>query len=147
MKCETYNQFSVLCQACNYPQKIACSKKVEETSAESNATPWEGLYSKYPADREDMSDEQEREFVNECYELYEKEGFAKTFRSNSGDMGEYHKKPFKVVERLSDLNEAHCVDLCVLPMWKIEFEDGKQRSSYPEEIILEEMKRQGWVWE
>ena len=29
MKCDDYNKFNVLCSACEYPTKIACSKTVE----------------------------------------------------------------------------------------------------------------------
>lgn len=32
MKCEDYKQYNVLCQTCDYPNKITCSKTVEENT-------------------------------------------------------------------------------------------------------------------
>lgn len=100
---------------------------------------FEKLYEKYPIDREDMSVKEEREFVSHCFDIYEKEGFSKVFWSMGGDFPEYQNKPFKVIERAKEPEH----DLCVLPMWKIQFEDGKVISAYPDEVIPSEMQGNG----
>lgn len=46
---------------------------------------------------------------------------------------------FKVVEQCTAVNR----DLCTLPMWKIQFPDGKVIDAYPEEIIPNEMHANG----
>ena len=40
---------------------------------------WEDLWKEYPEYRDEMSEDRERAFVNECFKLYEAEGFAKVF--------------------------------------------------------------------
>lgn len=97
------------------------------------------LSKKYPMYRDEMTVEQEREFVKDIFNHYETEGFAKVFWSMGGDFKEYHNKPFKVVGRLT---EEEC-DLECLPMWKIEFEDGTRIHAYADEIIPSEMKGNG----
>ena len=85
--------------------------------------------------RDEMTKEQERDFVNDCFDLLEKEEFSKVFWSNGGDYEEYHNKPFKVLRRL---DEESC-ELECLPMWEIQFEDGTEIHAYPDEIIPSEM--------
>jgi hypothetical protein len=89
--------------------------------------------------RDEMTKEQERKFVEECFSNYENEGFAKVFWSQGGDFEEYHNKPFKVTRRLTE-DDA---DLDCLPMWEIEFEDGTNIHAYPDEIIPREMIENG----
>ena len=100
---------------------------------------WKELNEKYPMDREEMTVEQEKDFVDHCFDLYENQGFAKVFWSISNDFKEYHNKAFKVINRLT---EKEC-DLCCLPMWKIKFEDGKRINAYLDEIIPSEMVNNG----
>lgn len=40
---------------------------------------WDEVKTKYPEYRDQMSEEREMEFVNDCFECYEQEGFAKKF--------------------------------------------------------------------
>ena len=100
---------------------------------------WEELLKEYPECRSEMSEERERAFVNECFKLYEAEGFAKVFWSPYEDETKYLGKKFKVIGRSPEDRNA----LCVQPMWDIEFEDGALYTVYPEEIIPSEMKANG----
>ena len=100
---------------------------------------WEDMRVKYPEYREEMTEEREREFINDCFNMYEKEGFAKVFWSQGSDYKEYHNKPFKVLGRTTE-QEA---DIECLPMWNIQFQDGFTTSAYPDEIIPREMIENG----
>lgn len=100
---------------------------------------WEDMKSKYPMWRDEMTEEQEKEFVSDCFMLYEKEGFAKVFWSQGGDLEEYHNKSFKVLGRSTEKD----TDLCCMPMWNIQFEDGYITAAYPDEIIPSEMISNG----
>lgn len=99
----------------------------------------EELNKKYPMYRDEMTQEQEREYIDDLFDFYEGEGFAKVFWSMGGDFEEYYNKPFKVIDRLT---EKKC-DLECLPMWKIKFEDGEIIHAYPDEIIPSVMKENG----
>lgn len=97
---------------------------------------WEDMKRKYPMEREEMTKEQEKEWLDDCYSLYEKEGFARCFWSQGGDCKEYHGKPFEVIRRTE---EKDGFDISCLPAWKIKFDDEKELDAYPNEIILSEM--------
>jgi len=87
--------------------------------------------------RENLSYEEEKAFVNDCFETYEHIGFAKTF--GTPYTGEKHLlgKKFIVVGRVKELSEdTNGADLECLPMWNIRFEDGTEMAAYPEEICL-----------
>ena len=101
---------------------------------------WKDLNKAFPMYRDDMTEEQERDFVKHCFDLYEKEGFAKVFWSPF-DIGntELCGKSFKVLNRVTEAQES----LEVLPMWNIEFENGHKMCAYPEEVIPREMKDNG----
>lgn len=43
---------------------------------------WDEVKTKYPEYRDQMSEEREMEFVNDCFECYEQEGFAKIGRAH-----------------------------------------------------------------
>lgn len=100
---------------------------------------WDEIERKYPEDRSEMSEESEMLFVNDCFECFEKEGFAKKFWSPFGDDKERIGQSFKVVGRCSTKDS----DLSSLPMWNIKFSDGTVIGAYPEEIIPREMKENG----
>lgn len=100
---------------------------------------WDEIERKYPEDRSEMSEEREKLFVNDCFECFEKEGFAKKFWSPFGDDKERIGQRFKVVGRCSMKDS----DLSSLPMWNIKFSDGTVIGAYPEEIIPREMKKNG----
>ena len=91
--------------------------------------------------REHLTEEEERAFVNDCYDTYEHIGFAETF--GTPYTGEKHLlgKNFTVIGRVMEYPEdKNGADLECLPMWKIRFEDGFEMVAYPEEICLEERK-------
>lgn len=101
---------------------------------------WDEIKIKYSKDRNQMSEDREREFINDCFDCYEQEGFAKRFQSPFGDYKDRIGQTFKVINRCSEKDS----DLSSLPMWNIQFKDGLIIGAYPEEIILSEMKRNGY---
>lgn len=105
---------------------------------------WGNMKTKYPEHREDMSKEREEEFVSDCFDAYEREGFAKAFWSQCGDYKHLHGKHFEVIGRVPIYDrENNGADLERLPMWNIKFEDGFEMAAYPDEIIPREMKDNG----
>lgn len=100
---------------------------------------WEEIKRKFPMYRDEMTESQENEFIDLCYQAYEQEGFSKVFWSQGRDYKERHNQPFEVVGRVKQ-PEA---DTECLPMWKIKFKDGCVISAYPDEIIPREMKANG----
>ena len=104
---------------------------------------WDEMKIKYPSDlyRDEMTEDQEKEFVGDCFKCYEGEGFAKRFWSIGDDYAERRGKPFRVIGRVPVSDELHPNggDLECLPMWIIQFEDGFELEAYPEEIVPREM--------
>lgn len=100
---------------------------------------------KYPEYRDEMTEDRERAFVEDCFACYEEEGFAKKFWSQGGDYKEYVGKPFTVVGRVPEYDSQHKdgADLECLPMWRIRFKDGQEIDAYPDEIIPNEMLDNG----
>ena len=89
--------------------------------------------------RENLTEDEERAFVNDCYDTYEHIGFAETF--GTPYTGEKHLvgKKFTVLGRVKEYTEdKNGTDLECLPMWNIRFEDGFEMAAYPEEICLAE---------
>ncbi len=109
---------------------------------------WEDMKVKYPECREDMSEEREKEFVNDCFEAYETEGFAKAFWSKDTLYKKYCGKYFEVIGRTPIYDgKNNGMDIESLPIWNIKFEDGTVIYAYPEEIIPREMKDNGCTLE
>lgn len=101
-------------------------------------TQWNEFNLKYKSKLRDfMSEEEEREFINDYTNCCEEEGFNKVYWSPYTEWEKYYGKPFKVIKRATEKEN----DLEVLPMWIIQFEDGKRIQAYPEEIVTSEMKR------
>lgn len=111
---------------------------------------WKDMKIKYPEDRDKMSLEKEREFVEDCFKLYEQEGFSSAFSevfwSPYDDQKQYIGEKFTVLGRVKEYSEEtkEGNDLECLPMWKIQFENGDIIDAYPEEIIPSEMKANGY---
>lgn len=96
--------------------------------------------------RDEMTEEQEREYVEDLFAAYEQENnFSKVFWSQGGDYPQYIGKPFTLVGRTPVYDEKiqGSVELECLPMWQIRFEDGFIMSAYPDEIILPVMEDNG----
>ena len=83
------------------------------------------------------STEKLHEYITDCFDMYETEGFADTFESPYDQFKQYNGLPFKVVERCTELD----FDLDALPAWKIEFEGGIRIDALPEEIC--KIEREG----
>jgi hypothetical protein len=97
---------------------------------------WEDMRIKYGEDRDSLTVEQERNFVEDSFDLYEAEGFTKTFNTPYEDKTNVGKE-FIVLGR----SEEEDCDLCCLPMWKIVLHDGTTLDVYPEEIIPSEVNK------
>lgn len=96
---------------------------------------WDEIIKRYNKSREDMSIEEEREFVLACFEIYETEGFAKRFWTPYSDYSQKCGEPFEVIRRCTEEDS----DLCQLPSWNIMFADGIVIQALPEEIIESEV--------
>ena len=110
---------------------------------------WKEIQTKYPEYREDMTKEREQEFVKDCFDCYEAEGFSEIFWTPWEDYSQYIGKRFTVVGRVTEKGEyeqrsAYKQELEFLPMWVIHFTDTDEEiGAYPEEIIPREMKDNG----
>jgi hypothetical protein len=108
-----------------------------------NINSWEDFNKEYPEDfwLNDVSIEQAREYVNHCFDLYEKEGFAKEYWTPYEDksLTQHIGKSFKMIKRMGEPE----YDLEALPAWLIKFEDGEEIEAYPEEIISSQMIANG----
>lgn len=94
--------------------------------------------------RDDLSENEECNFVNDCFDIYECIGFAETFKTPYKENSELAGMKFSVINRVKDIteDEDEGVDLAVLPMWNIKLENGDTMFAFPEEICLvERMKR------
>lgn len=105
------------------------------------------LYKKYGFDnsnksRDDLLEDEERNFVNDCFDIYEHIGFAETFRTPYTGEEKYEGMRFTVLGRVKEITEdkENGADLECLPMWNIQFENGDIMAAYPEEICLAERK-------
>lgn len=90
-------------------------------------------------DRYRLSEEEEREFVEDAFNMYETGGFSPTFHTPFTDRADMNGVAFQVIGRATTEN----CDLEQLPVWKIEFEDGTKDYAYPCEITEIERKIQG----
>ena len=84
--------------------------------------------------RNDLTIEQERKYVEDCFNTYEKIGFSQHFHSPYDSCSVNNGKKFSVVKRLTEKE----VDLECLPMWIVLLETGEQIPAYPEEICFTE---------
>lgn len=111
---------------------------------------WEDMKKKYPIDRDEMTEEEETSFVNDCFALYEKEGFSPRYWSPFSDNVERVGLEIAVTGRI-EIGMVHDAsglahDLSSLPMWKARFADGEEFEVFPEEIIPSQMKANGCHW-
>lgn len=98
----------------------------------------------YTLPRNQMTEEQEKAFVNDSFALYEAEGFSEKFWSSDEKLMRYNGMPFEVVGRTPLMDGRNKgVDLHSLPMWDIALENGVGISAYPSEIIPSVMKENG----
>jgi hypothetical protein len=83
-----------------------------------------------------LSDDELRDFKNDCFYLYEQTGFLELFDSPYDDIGggmhEHNGMRIEVIRRAT---EEEC-DLEAMPLWLIRFENGDEAYCYPEEIAL-----------
>ena len=103
------------------------------------------LYKKYGFDnpnksRDDLSEAEERNWVNDSFGAYEHIGFADTFGTPYTGEKKYEGMKFTVLSRVKEITEdkENGADLECLPMWNIQLENGDVMAAYPEEICLAE---------
>ena len=77
------------------------------------------------------------EYVNDCFDMYETEGFCDTFESPYKQYARYNGLAFKVIERCTQDD----FDLTALPAWEIELETGGRMTALPEEICKIERRK------
>lgn len=118
------------------------NKSANKTAESVPVGSWAELKAKYPMDRSEMSEEEEVAFVNDCFRLYEKEGFSPKYWSPFMDEAERVGQAVEIVGRI-EADTAH--DLSVLPMWKARLA-GAEFEVFPEEVIPSEMKANGCRW-
>jgi len=103
---------------------------------------WADMQEKYPMDRSEMTEEEEIEFVEDCFNLYEKEGFSPKFWTPFSDNADRIGLPIKIVGRI-ETDSIH--DLSCLPMWRARLA-GSESEGFPEEVIPSEMTANGCTW-
>jgi hypothetical protein len=83
-----------------------------------------------------LSDDELRDFKNDCFYLYEQTGFLELFDSPYDDIGgglhEHNGMRFEVIRRATEEES----DLEAMPLWFVRFENGDEAYCYPEEIAL-----------
>ena len=84
--------------------------------------------------RGDLSFEEEREFVRDCFDTYEHIGFTPVFSTPYAREKQYEGQKYEVLGRCDEST----YDLEILPVWKIRLECGAVIDAYPEEICIAE---------
>ena len=79
---------------------------------------------------DDMDDRQMTAFKEDCFEMYEQQGFLEKFNSPYDEGGEHNGQEFKVLRRAT----REEVDVEAMPIWLVEFENWDTAYCYPEEI-------------
>lgn len=91
--------------------------------------------------RGDLSLDEERQYVNDCFNTYEYIGFANKFGTPYPGAERYKGMTFKVLSRVKEYPEdENGADLEVLPAWNIQMENGDIIVAYPEEICIKERR-------
>lgn len=91
----------------------------------------------YDAMMQSMDYKEHRKYLTDCYNMYETEGFCKTFKTPYTDYQERNGQKFKKLRR-AKRNDGF--DWESLPAWFIQFEDGVRIFAFPEEICKIERK-------
>ena len=87
--------------------------------------------------RDQMTEDEERAWVDHLFDEYEKAGFSEVFHTPYEQYKERIGQKYQVIGRCT---EQDC-DLECLPMWKIRFEDGVETCAHEVEICkLEQME-------
>lgn len=93
---------------------------------------------------DDLTEEEEIEWVEACYDYYENECEQKdVYGGPYSDMAEtWYGHPFELVSRV-DVNDPD-YDLCAMPLWLIRItdmdgdpEDPGEFAAYPEELFID----------
>lgn len=91
---------------------------------------WCDKWSKVPFTQ--ISDDEFREYIEDCFDMYETEGFhTDKFNAHYVSGMSHNGEPFEVVRRCT---EGDVILFELLPAWDIKFADGTIIIAYPEEI-------------
>ena len=85
----------------------------------------------YDAMEQSINYREHRKYLTDCYNMYETEGFCKTFQTPYADYSKYNGQKYKKLRRAK---RSDGFDWESLPAWYIEFEDGVRIFALPEEI-------------
>ena len=101
---------------------------------------WAEMKIKYPNGGfiDELPIDKYREYIQDCFDAYENENdFATVWWSP------YHEDipdGTKIISRRRAEEDRDQVDLDCMPMWIVEFENGKQMAVYPEELSIRERR-------
>ncbi len=85
----------------------------------------------YDAMVQSTDDKEHLKYLTDCYNMYETEGFCKTFQTHYSGYSQYNGQKYKKLRR-AKMSDGFNWE--VLPAWYIEFEDGVHIFAFPEEI-------------
>lgn len=85
----------------------------------------------------DNWEENYRKYIEDCFDMYETEGFCDTFKTPYQSIKKYNGMKFKVLRRATTDDGF---DLETLPVWEIQYENGEKFMGFPEEICKIERK-------
>ena len=114
-------------------------KPTENTPKTMSVEEFDAKWGEMP-NRSEMDFETEVEFIEDAFNMYETSGFSATYHSIYTEESNLNGVAFQVIGRAS-YKDGDC-DFEQLPMWHIEFEDGKKYMAFPEEITKIERERQ-----
>lgn len=77
------------------------------------------------------STEKLHEYITDCFDMYETEGFLDTFVTPYDQYAHYNGQKYELIRRCTTEDGW---DLERLPAWKIRFNDGYVIDAWPEEI-------------
>lgn len=77
------------------------------------------------------------EYIGDCFDMYETEGFCDTFVTLYNQYAKYNGQRYELIRRSSPEDGW---ELESLPAWKIRFSDGVMIDAWPEEICKIERK-------
>lgn len=81
-----------------------------------------------------LTEEEEIEWVNACYDLFERLYDVRSVIANTYD-DDFDGRPFEIIGRV-DVNDCD-YDLCVLTLYQVRMlDDGDEWTAYPEEVFF-----------
>ena len=100
---------------------------------------FEEISAKYPYP-EELSEDQYRLFIQECFKAYEKIGFENTFSTPWSDLEYLDGMSFTIDHRVPEYKDdpVNGSDLECMPAWYATFANGEKHMVFPEEVCIAE---------